>query len=185
MGTARGRVLQVLDRFHHCCHAFRDELTHNKIGWLTSLVVHSAALVLAAFLVVAVSEVRHRPPVVFSSPLETLRDFDDELPFELPSPEESSDYRYEELSLAEMTDARDKLAGPLAEDIGADWIGVGNPLDGTEGGGEDPLGGPDIPPELTLTIEQGGRHGLDLVFVFDATGSMGPVSYTHLTLPTN
>ncbi len=153
-----------------------DELTRNWQGWLGSLGLHGAILLLFAAMGAAVVQATQpetwRPVDVFSTrpdDLQLLRERPEDL-FNDSTVDSDIDG-----TPSVDTDVLRPVPGYNELTPGVpDWIGVGSHLDGDlgEGGG----GGKGLAGRRWTGYRQGlQRTGLDIVFCFDSTGSMGGI----------
>lgn len=170
-GLVGQTALERLRRIQDSRMTFWRELGENWSGWLFSAVFHAGLLALSLLIVVAV------PEVVKQFTLET--GYDDSLmkltedPLDDIFKESPVDSDIDELPSVEA-DRDDVTPGYTELDPGApDYMTMGGHLTGLGhgGGGGDHLAG----------VAWGGyirklrKTGLDVVFVFDSTGSMGEI----------
>ena len=177
MGTGRGgnQVWQVLGRFHGRQHTFWHELHQNKLGVLSSVMFHVTVIILAVVFVFQTVDFRQtRLPSYVGMFSDDLR-LEDEPLKNLFEPE-NADILVQNVHVPDFSDQHDRAKGPIDVEPGVDWFGPGMTKHGKRGG-LDGLGGDPgfIPGRIKPRVDGFDRRGLDLVFVFDSTGSMGPV----------
>ncbi len=178
MGTERSHVSKVLERFHSRQVTLWSELHENKVGWFASIALHAAVLIVAVFFVVSVVEVRKPRPGGWLSTesLEQFQPLRDERLKDLFEREVRAREHADEVRMPDISDKHDRARGPIDEEPGVHWLGPGRLPRGKGGGLDGPGDGPGTPVgPMGPVVRQGRQHGLDLVFVFDSTGSMSGV----------
>ncbi len=150
--------------------AFRRDFQENWPGWLFSLVFHTGLVILSLFIVLGVPAIAPERPTI-SVGEEFLPSLEEQLPemfnVGLVDPKFEDLPRLDVDKNAEDTGYLDegKTGAPPYLSLGGKQRGLGDGFGG-KGGLTGPFGG---------RVKTLNETGLDVVFVFDSTGSMGGV----------
>ena len=170
-GLPAQTALHRLQQFQQDHKALWHDMLENWTGWAFSLLFHLTVFILLAVFIVAVPVAVKEIPNIFSD-LRSMPQFDQEtLPDLFPTPADSAAAEFPSFD-DKPTQARgvtDLEPGP------PDYIGLG-PLTGPPGNNGRGDGGPGDPTgPFKGVVDKANRDGLDVVFVFDSTGSMGGI----------